>query len=173
MGNPQPAIELFECVNCGNLGFGQGEMVCCDSPMESTTRDAVGVSQPSLDGVMRTVFGMSETELDVCLCVMEGGEQTVAELADRVDYDRSVVSRHLNHLADLGVVDKHRRLRREGGQVYVYSPTDPASVRRNLTAAFVVWAQEATSLVQSLSREKAEAMVERDTQDPQWQIYRE
>jgi predicted transcriptional regulator len=141
--------------------------------MESTTRDAVGVSQPSLDDVMRTVFGMSETELDVCLCVMEGGEQTVAELADRIDYDRSVVSRHLNHLAELGVVTKQRRLRKEGGQVYVYSPTDPASVRRNLAAAFVVWAQEATSLIQSLSREKAEAMVERDTQDPQWQIYQE
>lgn len=173
MRSPPSAAEIFECVSCGNLGLGQGEMVCCDKPMKPASDEDVGVSQPSLDEVMRTVFDMSETELDICLCVMEGGEQTVTELAEQVDYDRSVVSRHLNHLADLGVVDKHRRLLKEGGQVYVYAPNEPDVVRRSLAGAFVTWAQEATSLIDSLSREKAEAMVESDTQDPQWKIYRE
>jgi len=97
----------------------------------------------------------------------------VAELAEQVDYDRSVVSRHLNHLADLGVVDKQRRILKEGGQVYVYTPNDPAAVRRNLLGAFILWVQEATSLIDSLSRKKVEAIVKTDTGDAQWKIYQE
>lgn len=141
--------------------------------MEPASNDDFSVSEPSLDELLRTVFDMSETELDVCLCVMEGGEQTVAELAEQVDYDRSVVSRHLNHLVDLGVVDKRRRLLKEGGHVYVYVPNDPEVVRRSLAGAFATWVQEATALIDSLSREKVEAIVEADAESPQWRIYRE
>jgi predicted transcriptional regulator len=167
------SATLFECESCGNLGVGRGDIVCCDSPMERAGGDDTGVEKPSLDQLMRTVFDMSETELDICLCVMEGGEQTVSELAERIGYDRSVVSRHLNHLADLGVVDKRRRLLKEGGQVYVYTPTDPAAVRRSLSGAFAVWVQEAASLIESLSREKVETMVDADERDPKWTLYRE
>ncbi|ELY91147.1 ArsR family transcriptional regulator [Natrinema altunense] len=173
MGTPPSTVETFECPSCGNLGFGRGEIVCCDRPMERVTDADVGVTQPDLDEVMRSIFGMSETELDICLCVMEGGEQTVSELAEQVEYDRSVVSRHLNHLADLGVVDKHRRLLKEGGQVYIYAPKDPDAVRHALAGAFVTWAREALSLIDSLSREKTESMVDRETQDAQWRIYQE
>lgn len=173
MRSSPSSARLFECVSCGNLGLGQGEIVCCDGAMKPTTDEDFGVSQPSLEELMRTVFDMSKTELDICLCVMEGGGQTVAELAAEVDYDRSVVSRHLNHLVDLGVVDKRRRLLAEGGQVYVYTPNEPDVVRRSLTGAFVTWVQEATSLIDSLSRDKVEAIVETDTDDPQWKIYQE
>jgi len=167
------ATTLFECDSCGNLGIGQNEIICCDSAMKRVSDENICASKPSLDQLMRTVFDMSETELDICLCVMEGGEQTVAELAEQVDYDRSVVSRHLNHLADLGVVDKQRRILKEGGQVYVYTPNDPAVVRRNLLGAFILWVQESSSLIDSLSREKVEAVVKSDAQNPQWMIYQE
>lgn len=170
--NPSSAT-LFECDSCGNLAIGQEEIVCCGEAMKRVSNENIGVSEPSLNQLMRTVFDMSETELDICLCVMEGGEQTVAELAEKVDYDRSVVSRHLNHLVDLGVVDKQRRILKEGGHIYVYTPTDPAVVRRNLLGAFIFWIQGATSLIDSLSREKVEAIVKADAQDPQWEIYKE
>jgi predicted transcriptional regulator len=172
MGDSSSA-ELLECGSCGNLGFGQGGMVCCDSAMEPVDGDGDGVTRPSFEELVRTVFDMSETELDICLCVMEGGDRTVAELAREVEYDRSVVSRHLNHLVDLGVVDRHRRLLEEGGQVYVYTPNEPDVVRRNLAGAFVAWVRDATSLIESLRREKVEAMVEDNARDPQWEIYRE
>jgi predicted transcriptional regulator len=173
MTNDAPSATLYKCDSCGNLGIGQDGMICCDNAMERVSDENVGVSEPSIDQLLRIVFDMSETELDICLCVMEGGEQTVAELAEQVDYDRSVVSRHLNHLADLGVVDKRRRILKEGGQVYVYTPNDPAAVRRNLVGAFTIWAQKATSLIDSLSRQKVEAIVKTNTQDPQSKIYQE
>ena len=173
MTNEVSSATLFECDSCGNLGIGQEGIICCDTAMTRVSDENIGVSEPSLNQLMRTVFDMSETELDICLCVMEGGEQTVAELAEQIDYDRSVVSRHLNHLADLGVVDKQRRILKEGGQVYVYTPNDPAAVRRNLLGAFIFWVQGATSLIDSLSREKVEAIVKTDAEDPQWKIYQE
>ena len=173
MTNEVSSATLFECDSCGNLGVGQEGIICCNKAMKRVSDENIGVSEPSLNQLMRTVFDMSETELDICLCVMEGGEQTVAELAEQIDYDRSVVSRHLNHLADLGVVDKQRRVLKEGGQIYVYTPNDPAAVRRNLLGAFIFWVQGATSLIDSLSRKKVEAIVKTDTEDPQWKIYQE
>lgn len=146
-------------------------MTCCDRPMEPVDFPTNGVREPSLDGLLRMVFGMSPAELDVCLCVMEGGEQTAAGLAERVDYDRSVVSRHLNHLAELGIVEKRRRLLEQGGQVFVYLPTDPAVVRRRLLEAFVGWVAQASGHIEALSREKVEAIVESDAPASQWRIY--
>lgn len=169
--SPQSDATLFECETCGNLGIGQGEIVCCDGPMEPVDDEAASVEEPSLDELMRTVFDMSETELDICLCVMEEGELTVPNLAERVGYDRSVVARHLDHLVDLGVIDKHRRLLEEGGQIYVYTPNGADLVARRLTGEFARWVQDATSLIESISREKVEAMVEHDTETPQWKIY--
>jgi len=169
--SPPSDATLFECATCGNLGFGDGDISCCDGPMQPVEEEQVSVEEPSLDELLRTVFDMSETELDICLCVMEGGELTVPDLAEDVGYDRSVVARHLDHLVELGVIDKHRRLLEEGGQIYVYTPNDADVVTRRLTGAFANWVQDATALIDSISREKVEAMVEVDTDTPQWKIY--
>jgi predicted transcriptional regulator len=169
--SPASESTLFECETCGNLGIGEGEIVCCDGPMQPVEDDAASVDEPTLDELLRTVFDMSETELDICLCVMEGGELTVPDLAKEVGYDRSVVARHLDHLVDLGVIEKRRRLLEEGGQIYVYTPNGADLVARRLTGEFARWAAAATALVESISRQKVEAMVEADTETPQWKIY--
>jgi predicted transcriptional regulator len=114
---------------------------------------------------------MSETELDFCLCVMEGGERSVDELAEQIGYDRSVVARHLNHLVELGVLEKRRRLLKQGGDVYVYAPLDPDEVRRNFTEQFLRWVAHAAPLLAELRRDKVEAIVETATEDPEWRIY--
>ncbi len=163
--------ELFECGTCGNLGLGQGAPTCCEGAMEPVSDDDFGASQPSLEDVLRSVFEMSETELDICLCVMEGGEQTVPDLAAQIDYDRSVISRHLRHLVELGILDRRRRLLEDGGQVYVYVPQPPDVVKRNLQRALLTWTRQATALVDSLSRHKVEAMVEHTGDEPQWKLY--
>ena len=173
MVQPSLAVDILRCSECGNLAIGQDEIWCCDSSMDSVRSNGSGINQPALQEVTQTVFGMSKTELDLCLCVMEGGELTVMELAEQVDLDRSVVSRHLNHLVELGVIDKQRLIRKEGGHVYIYTPNEPDTVRRNLTRAFLVWVHEATSLLDSLTRDKVEAMVEADKPDPNWKVYRE
>lgn len=172
MNRTDESVELVECRTCGNLGLGNGDIRCCDGPMQSVEVNASPVNPPSLDDVLRTVFDMSETELDVCLCVMEGGERTVNELVEQIDYDRSVVARHLHHLVELGVLEKRRRLLKQGGDVYVYAPLDPDEVRRNFTRLFFRWVAHAAPLLAELQRDKVEAIVERDFESPEWRIYR-
>jgi predicted transcriptional regulator len=163
--------RLFECEACDNLGVGDGEITCCAGPMRAVDGSDDAIDEPTLEDLLRTVFDMSDTELDICLCVMEDGPKRVQELADEIDYDRSVVARHLNHLAELGVVEKNRRLLEDGGHVYVYTPTDPAVVRDRFTRLFVWWVERAADQLDALRREKVESIVEADDREPQWRIY--
>jgi predicted transcriptional regulator len=133
--------------------------------------DPTAVSEPTLDDLLETVFDMSATELELCLCVMEGGELTVSQLAEQTEYDRSVVTRHLNHLADLNVLRKQRRLLEQGGQVYVYTPVAPEVIRRTFKRLFLTWVVHSARLLDELRREKVESIVERHVEDSQWQIF--
>lgn len=172
MGEPESSGDFFECVTCGNLGVGDGSITCCERPMRPIASESAVAREPTLEDLLQTVFDMSQSELDVCLCVMESGGLTVRELADQTEYDRSIVSRHLSHLADLGVLDKRRQLLEQGGHVYVYSPKDAETVRQSLRDAFLGWLGRANSIVDDLSREKVEAIVENDSRNPQWKIYK-
>jgi predicted transcriptional regulator len=168
---PDEALEPRRCESCETLAFGTGDVHCCDGQMTSVD-NVDSVPEPTLEELLRTVFGMSESELEICLCVMEGGDLTAQELADQINYDRSVISRHLNHLADLGVVDKQRRIIKQGGYTYVYQPVSPEVVRERLTAAFASWVRDATEELQDLRREKVESIATTD-EDPAWKIFRE
>lgn len=162
---------LVACEGCGGLGFGRGEMTCCAGPMEPVDAADDAIEAPALGDLLTAVFDMSETALDVCLCVMEGGDQTAQALADRIDYDRSVVARHLNHLVDLGVVEKRRQVLDGGGHVYVYSPRPEDVVRRQFRTLFLTWVRSAAGRIDELRREKVESIVEGD-EEPQWTVYR-
>ena len=168
---PEEPPELFSCDHCGNLAVGDGSITCCETTM-TPAEPVAAVAEPDLDAILRHVFQMSDTELEVCLCVMEGGTLTVTELADQIEYDRSVVSRHLNHLAELGVVEKQRRLIKHGGHVYVYRPVPPATVRKQLMAAFVTWVQGATKQIGTLRQEKVASIADTDD-EPAWTLFRE
>ncbi|MFU1782807.1 helix-turn-helix domain-containing protein [Haloarcula japonica] len=165
--------RLFECETCGGVGIGHNRPTCCGDSMTGVGTTETAVSKPSLETLLQTVFDMSGTELDVCLCVMEGGELTVTTLAEQIGYDRSVVARHLNHLADLGVVEKRRRIRPEGGHVYVYTPQPPEVVRERLRGEFLSWVRLATAQLDDLQREKVEAIADAETDERQWTVFQE
>ena len=169
--SPEEPPELLSCDRCGNLAVGTGSITCCETTM-TPAESVEAVAEPDLDSILRHVFQMSDTELEVCLCVMEGGTMTVTELADQIDYDRSVISRHLNHLSKLGVVEKQRRLIKQGGHVYVYRPVPPETVRKQLTAAFVTWVQGATRQIGTLRQEKVASIADIDD-EPAWTLFRE
>ena len=168
---PREPPRLVSCDRCNKLAIGAGSIDCCEGSMTpEPPHDAV--SEPTLEELLKNVFAMSETELEVCLCVMEGGELTTQELADRIDYDRSVVARHLNHLAELEVIEKQRRLLKEGGHVYVYKSVSPEQVRQRLATAFVTWVHGATKQIASLQKEKVSSIAVSDG-EPSWRIFRE
>ena len=172
MDLPEGDAGAFECDTCGNVGFGDGGIRCCGATMSPVGGDPA-VETPSLEELLRTVFDMSDAALDICLCVMEGGDQTVQELADRTSYDRSVAARYLNHLVELGVLKKRRRLLEEGGHVYVYVPKGPETVRRGFKRQFLLWLGEAMGRLEELRREKVEGILEADADEPRWQLYHE
>lgn len=130
------------------------------------------VADPDLVDILRGVFEMSDTELEVCLCVMESGTMTVKELAEEIDYDRSVIARHLNHLGELGVIEKQRQLLKKGGHVYIYKSVDPEIVRNRLTAAFLTWISSATAEIATLRKEKVESIARSDD-DTAWTLFRD
>jgi len=171
MNDADATPRLVECSNCGNLGIGSGDIRCCDRSMVPVTHASV-LGEPTLEAVLETVFDVSETELEICLCVMEAEGVTVSELADQIDYDRSVVARHLAHLAELGIVERRRRVLEQGGHVYVYTPVSEAQVRERFSRAFVDWMRDAFDQIRSLQREKVESIAEAE-EVPAWRIIRE
>lgn len=76
----------------------------------NTVETTVPIEPPNVEGIMHDVFDISPTELEVCRQVMAAGETTIGELVETIDRNRSVVSRHLNHLVDLGVRKESRVL---------------------------------------------------------------
>lgn len=174
MTETETLFEVFECTSCGAVRFGDDGADCCGHPMDPVESSGDGVTRPELDELLRFVFDMSPSELDVCLCVMEAGETTTDQVADELGVDRSLVSRHLNHLAALGVLEKRRRIRKSGGQVYVFTPNSVEEVRQGFKRGLYAWTAEAFRQIDGLSREKVESMAERsDGDDDEWRIYAE
>lgn len=151
----------FRCSSCGTVAFGDHPPECCNRTMDPVDTDDAAVERPELEHLLGGVFGMSRTELDVCLCIMQG-ESTVEAVADELDVDRSLVSRHLNHLVDLGVVEKSRRIRRQGGERHVYTPASVEEVQRRLKTELDAWITGAVAEIDDLSREKVEAIAENE-----------
>ncbi|WP_276302421.1 helix-turn-helix domain-containing protein [Halorussus lipolyticus] len=155
--------QIYECDDCGSVAF-EGSSACCDAEMSRV--EASPVRHPDLAVVLREVFGISETGLRVCLCLMEDGESTAVDIADRLDIDRSTVGRQLNHLTDIGVLDKRQRLLKNGGYVNVYSPVPVEEVRKRLTVGLYAWMAEALDIVEHVNREKLDALARADGDGP-------
>ncbi|WP_158059362.1 helix-turn-helix domain-containing protein [Halorussus halophilus] len=163
MGTDGIERGVFECSACGNVAFGDPSSTCCDEQMAAV--EATPVKEPALALVLRDVFGISKTGLSVCICLMERQEATAADLADELDIDRSTVGRQLNHLTDIGILEKRQRLLREGGYVHVYSPVPVEEVQERLKIGLYAWADEAMGLVEEINREKVAALAAMDA-DP-------
>ena len=159
MSERTTAREVYECGECGGVSFGDS-VPCCGESMDAI--EAEPVERPDLAVVLREVFGVSETGLKVCLCLMEEGESTAGELAERLGIDRSTVGRQVNHLTDVGVLDERRRLLTDGGYVNVYSPVPVEEVRKRLTVGLYAWMDEALDIVEHVNREKLDAMARAD-----------
>lgn len=160
MGESDTAREFYECRECGTVSFGDGPSDCCDE--RTTAVEATPVERPELPALLRDVFGISETGLQICLCLMEEREATAADVAERLDVDRSTVARQLNHLTDIGLLEKRERLLEGGGYVHVYSPVPVEEVRERLAVGLCAWTDAALELVENVNREKMEAMARAD-----------
>jgi predicted transcriptional regulator len=108
------------------------------------------------------MFGLGETSLEVCFCVIDSKGATVSEVAEEMGLDRSAVSRHVNRLVETGVLTREERNLRQGGVVHVYEHEDPEVVKERLKLGSYLWVAEAVELIAELNDEKAEAMGDED-----------
>lgn len=158
MGLTKRDVEVYECPSCGSITR-QEEVSCCGEPMEMVNM-TVRYNQPELEQVAKAVFDISSTELVVCKALMAEGEATIDDLTTQVPRDRSAIQRHINHLVELGVVEKKSQVLKEGGRVHVYSSAPVEEIYRAFRLGLYMWLDDAEDLLDELSQGKLEAMVE-------------
>lgn len=118
------------------------------------------VNPPEIERVMRNTFGMSATSIEVCNCIVKEEDATVADIAENMDVDRSIVFRHLEDLVEIGVVTKSSQSLSDGGRANVYSSVPLDEIRRQLRISLYTWETEVEALIDDLSQEKLDAMAE-------------
>lgn len=154
-------FAIYECVSCDNYILAtaaESEMTCCGARPRRIENEGAQIEQPDTKSLFRQVFGMTETEMNICLCVIDEGEATANDISEALDIERSVVSRYANHLVKVGFLHKNERNLREGGRVHVYTHAEPEEVKRSLTLGFYRWAVLATEVIGEFEREKIKHM---------------
>lgn len=146
---------VYKCDQCDSIQLAVTTPQCCD--MEMTAVRAESARSPELDGLLREVFGISEIGLQLCLFLAEETNATASEVASAVDIDGSTARRQLNHLVEIGIVERAKKLRSKGGFVYVYTPVPIDEQRKQLKISFYAWVDEALDLIDDIEQEKLEA----------------
>ena len=151
-------ITAYSCPDCGSVVLGEGQQECCSDGMEPIDIDAV--KEPDLMVLLPHVFGVSQSGVDVCVTLMEEGEMSVKRLATALDVNQSTVTRQLNQLQDLGVVDYREESLSEGGRIRLYSPVPLSEVRQRHREGLFSWVTDALTVVDEIDSRKLEAVAD-------------
>ena len=161
--------NLYECPDCDNivlaLGRDEPPMSCHDKPMERVTDLEMSVQPPDVKQVLLQAFGLPKAGLDICLCVIGEGPLSANEVAESLGYDRSTITRYLNKLVELGLLERSELNREEGGVVNVYHSVDLERMRRETLIGFYVWAGEAAALIEDANLTKQDYLEENPDRD--------
>jgi predicted transcriptional regulator len=104
-----------------------------------TIEELVGNVDPSFQHVLSCVFGIQDHESRTYLVLLDNPGSTVAELAERLDRDRSNVNRSLTALLEKGLATRQRRLLDPGGYVYQYTATPLPKAKEMMHEALEEW----------------------------------
>jgi len=118
-----------------------------------TMDDIVGDPDPSFEHVLSCVFGIQDHESRTYLVLAEEPGSTVAELADRLERDRSNVNRSLSTLMEKGLVERRRRLLDPGGYVYQYTATPVPEAKELLHGALDEWVERVHEVIEEFDGE--------------------
>lgn len=163
----QGGFGVYRCGSCGNVLFaldGDADVTCCGSSPEPASGEEIAVKEPDLVSVLTEAFDVNETALDLCFCVIEQEVATIKQITEHVDLDRSAVSRYVNRLVDVGILEKSARNLDGGGTVHVYTHTDPEVLKERLTAAFLYWAGMGLEQIREVNDEKLEIMEQEESE---------
>jgi len=77
----------------------------------------------TIEDLMRCILGLQEIEIRVYFDLLENGEGSVLEIAERVNRDRTTVQKALRSLTNCGLVDR-RKVTEKVGYKYIYNAVD-------------------------------------------------
>ncbi|MHC3438661.1 helix-turn-helix domain-containing protein [Natrialbaceae archaeon A-gly3] len=150
---------VFACRTCDNFALGSRDFLqeqsCCTEPLREVTDADVDVTTPTIETVAQQVFGLPKNGFDICQCTAEEGATTVAAVANRLDYDRSVVTRYLNTLTETGLLQKTARIRKQGGKVNVYYPLPGDELERETILGLYLWSASAAETLRDTTQSNA------------------
>jgi predicted transcriptional regulator len=119
-----------------------------------TIEDLVGDADPSFQHVLSCVFGVQDHESRTYLVLLDNPGSTVAELAERLERDRSNVNRSLTALLDKGLATRQRRLLDPGGYVYQYTATSLPEAKEMLHEALDQWVESVHERIDEVDEEE-------------------
>lgn len=170
------SYDIYECRQCDNvvlvIGRDDPPLACHGHPMDPVTESPVPVDPPELPDVLLSAFGLPKAGLDICLCVIGEGPLPAGDVADRLGYDRSTVTRYLNELVEFGLLDRTTLNREDGGVINVYHSIDLEQMRRDTLVGFYVWAGQAAELIEEANltkRDYLEANPDQSLPDVFWE----
>jgi predicted transcriptional regulator len=99
------------------------------------------LDEPEFQHVMECVFHIRERESRTYTELLQTPGSTVAELADRLDRDRSNVNRSLSTLKERGLIERERRLLDSGGYVYQYTALSLPETKERMHEAVRMWSE--------------------------------
>lgn len=147
---------VYECESCQTTLVASGEpdtLQCCGEAMtrlDSDPQDEL-VNEPDIETLWKDVFGLSETTILICICVMMDEPTTIDEIAEMVDVSESTVSNHLQPLVDAGILSKSVRNLRDGGTVNVYTGA-PVEIQQAIyRRGLYTWVAAAIDLIDEYS----------------------
>jgi predicted transcriptional regulator len=156
--------HVLRCDACGDVVLSMEATtpkVCCGEEMQSVSEPPTGRSQVESNDpkrVLESVFGIGKTAVEICFRVLHDNEATAGEIAEATGLDQSGVSRHLNHLHELGLVDKSVKNLSDGGSVNVYTAPSSERVQQQPQLLLFYWAADALGILQALNREKLDLL---------------
>jgi predicted transcriptional regulator len=113
-----------------------------DSVAEELRRDL------DCEDLLECVHGL--TDLDrACFEALASADapETIDDVADAVDRERSTVYRSVHRLLEAGFVEKEQVNYEHGGYYHVYRPVDPETVADEMAALVDEWTAKMTELV--------------------------
>jgi predicted transcriptional regulator len=151
-------VSAYSCSECGSVVLDDRRRECCGEEMNSIEMDAV--SRPELESLLPQVFDISQRGIDIAVYLMDEGQATTDDISTALDINRTTVSRQLNQLRELGVVEYGEQSLKEGGRVHVYTPASLEKVRRRHREGFLDWATTVLSLLDEIDQQKLAAASE-------------
>ncbi|AIJ04899.1 transcriptional regulator, TrmB family [Methanocaldococcus bathoardescens] len=77
----------------------------------------------TIEDLMRCILGLQEIEIKVYFDLLENGEGSVLEIAERVNRDRTTVQKALRSLMNCGLVSR-KKVTEKVGYKYIYNAVE-------------------------------------------------